>query len=168
MAAPQVTGAAALMRAVNPRLPVARVVRLLKATARRPAGAGWTPDLGWGILDAGAAVDAARRVDLLAPTSKARAKSPVRGTRARIRLRVRLRRSDPAPGALVASGVRRVQVWVSRRGHGRHRIARTTRRSVRVRLAPGRYKLWSIAVDRAGNRERRPAKADVRLRVIRR
>jgi hypothetical protein len=68
----------------------------------------------------------------------------------------------------VASGVRRVQVWVARPGHGRHRIARTTRRSVRVRLAPGRYKLWSIAVDRAGNRERRPAKADVRLRVIRR
>jgi serine protease len=168
MAAPQVTGAAALMRAVNPRLPVARVVGLLKSTARRPAGTGWTADLGWGILDAGAAVDAARRVDLLAPTSKARATSPARGTRPRIRLRVRLKRSDPSPGALVASGVRRVEVWASRRGHGRHRIARTRKRSVRVRLAPGRYKLWSIAVDRAGNRERRPAKADVRLRVIRR
>jgi subtilisin family serine protease len=166
MAAPQVTGAAALMRAVNPRLPVARVVRLLKSTARRPAGTRWTADLGWGILDAGAAVDAARRVDLLAPTSKARATSPARGTRPRIRLRVRLKRSDPSPGALVASGVRRVEVWVSRHGR-RHRIARTSKRSVRVRLAPGRYKLWSIAVDRAGNRERRPAKPDVRLRVIR-
>jgi serine protease len=168
MAAPQVAGAAALMRAVNPRIKVRRVVRLLKASARRPAGTGWTADLGWGILDAGRAVDAARRVDLLAPRSKARTRPTARGTRPRVGLRVRLRRSDPAPGVLVASGVRRVEIWVSRRGHARHRIARTTRRSVRVRLVPGRYELWSIAVDRAGNRERRPAKADVRLRVIRR
>jgi serine protease len=167
MAVPQVAGAAALMRAVNPRLRVARVVRLLKTTARRPAGTGWNADLGWGILDAGAAVDAARRVDLLAPRSKAHARSPARGTHPRVRVRVRLTRSDPSPGVLVASGVRRVELWASRRGHGRHRIARSSHRRMRVLLAPGRYKLWSIAVDRAGNRERRPARPDVRLRVIR-
>jgi subtilisin family serine protease len=166
MAAPQVTGAAALMRTVNPRLGVARVVRLLKATARRPAGTGWNANLGWGILNAGAAVDAARRVDLLAPRSKAHATSPARGRGSRVRVRVRLTRSDPSPGALVASGVRRVELWSSQRGHGR-RIARTARGSIRVRLAPGRYELWSIAVDRAGNRERRPARPDVRLRVTR-
>jgi subtilisin family serine protease len=167
MAAPQVTGAAALMRTVNPRLGVARVVRLLKTTASRPAGTRWNANLGWGILDAGAAVDAARRVDLLAPRSKARATSPARGTRPRVAVRVRLTRSDPSPGALVASGVRRVELWASRHGHSPRRIARTARSSVRVRLAPGRYALWSIAVDRAGNRERRPARPDVRLRVIR-
>ena len=56
MAAPMVAAAAALVRHLNPDMPAAEIVRLLKQTARRPAGTGWTPELGWGILDAGAAL----------------------------------------------------------------------------------------------------------------
>lgn len=172
MAAPQVTAVAALVRTVNPRLSVADVVRLVKRTARRPAGTGWSADLGWGILDAGAAVDAARRIDRVAPRSRARAHTPARGRRARVHVRVRVSGSDPARGALVPSGMRRYETWISGRGRPAHRIARRATRRARatlgVRLGPGRYRLWSIAVDRAGNREKRPRRADVRLRVIRR
>jgi serine protease len=168
MATPQVTAAAGLVRTVNPALSVADVVRVLKRTARRPAGSGWTADLGWGILDAGAAVDAARRIDRLAPHTRARAHSPARGSGRRVRLRVRFRGSDRAPAPLVASGIRRYEAWVARRGRRAHRVGRTRHRSLTVRLAPGRYRLWSVAVDRAGNREARPRRADVRLRVIRR
>src|SRR5438270_676509 len=54
MAAPQVTAAAALVRALNRDLHALEVGRLLQLAARRPAGAGWSAELGWGVLDAGA------------------------------------------------------------------------------------------------------------------
>ena len=63
MAAPQVAATAALMRRMNPDLKAGDIIRLLKRTARRPAGRGWSPELGWGILDADAAVLAARSLD---------------------------------------------------------------------------------------------------------
>jgi serine protease len=56
MAAPQVAGVAALIRQVAPGLSAAQVIRLLESTARRAPGSGWNPDVGWGILDGGAAV----------------------------------------------------------------------------------------------------------------
>ena len=46
MAAPQVAGAVALVRAANPKLGRTSVVRLMKETASRSGG--WTTDLGWG------------------------------------------------------------------------------------------------------------------------
>jgi subtilisin family serine protease len=53
-AAPQVAGAAALVWGVNPKLTAARVASILEATA---SGRGtWTPDLGYGVIDVGAAV----------------------------------------------------------------------------------------------------------------
>ena len=61
MAAPQVTATAAMIGELNPLLTAAEKIRLIKETARRSGG--WTPELGWGILDAGRAVDAARRID---------------------------------------------------------------------------------------------------------
>lgn len=64
MAAPQVAGVAAMIRQLAPRLSAAQVIRLLEATARRPPGRGWSPNLGWGILDAGAAVSAARAISV--------------------------------------------------------------------------------------------------------
>ena len=63
MSTPQVAAAAALVRHLNPDLTIGQILTILKQSARRPAGSGWTPELGWGILDAGAALDAARRVD---------------------------------------------------------------------------------------------------------
>ncbi len=46
------------MRTLNPYATLTDVLTTLKRTAQRPAGAGWSPDLGWGILNAGAALDA--------------------------------------------------------------------------------------------------------------
>jgi subtilisin family serine protease len=53
-AAPQVAGAAALVWAANPSLTAQQVAQILKQTA---SGHGrWTPDLGFGVIDVGAAV----------------------------------------------------------------------------------------------------------------
>lgn len=56
-AAPEVAGAAALVWAANPSLPASRVAWVLKHSA---TGTGWTSELGWGSLDAAAAVRLAR------------------------------------------------------------------------------------------------------------
>ena len=87
MASPQVAAVAAVIRRLNPDLSPADVVRLLKQTARQPGSTAhfWTPTLGWGILDAGTAVDTARRVDRRPPSSKLRAPRLVRGTRFTLR-----------------------------------------------------------------------------------
>ena len=58
-AAPQVSGAAALVWAVNPRLSSREVATILKQTAS--GGGVWTPDLGFGVINVAAAVDAAAR-----------------------------------------------------------------------------------------------------------
>jgi subtilisin family serine protease len=56
-AAPQVSGAAALVWAANPRLSARQVAAVLEQTA---SGHGaWSPELGYGVLDVPAAVEAA-------------------------------------------------------------------------------------------------------------
>ncbi len=63
--APEVAGAAALVWAANPLLDATRVAGILKETA---SGHGtWTADLGWGVLDVGAAVQ--RAMGATAPTA---------------------------------------------------------------------------------------------------
>jgi len=57
-AAPEVAGAAALVMAANPLLNALDVARVLKESAS--GGRSWTPELGYGVLDVAAAVDAAR------------------------------------------------------------------------------------------------------------
>ena len=58
MAAPQVAGAAALIRSKRPRIDNHRVLRIIKRTA---SGDRFTSSLGWGILKAGRAVRVAAR-----------------------------------------------------------------------------------------------------------
>jgi hypothetical protein len=160
MATPQVAAAAAMLRALNPALGTSDVVRVLEQTARRPSGA-WSADLGWGILDAGAAVEAARRIDRVAPSSSASAPRRV----AAGRLRVRLRGTDAGHEPLIGSGIRRFEVWGKLGGGHARRLARTRARVLTLRVRPGRLRLWSIAFDRAGNREAVPGRPDVRIRV---
>ena len=64
-AAPEVAGAAALVWAANPSLSASTVAWVLKHSA---TGTGWSPQLGWGTLDAAAAVKLARSL----PTQVAR------------------------------------------------------------------------------------------------
>jgi hypothetical protein len=60
-ATPAVAGAAALMISANPAISASSVRDLLAKTARKIQGqTTWTPELGWGRLDVGAAVAAAK------------------------------------------------------------------------------------------------------------
>jgi hypothetical protein len=151
------------MRAFNPDASALEVVRLLKQTARRRAGTGWTPDLGWGILDAGAALEAAARIDHRPPVSRLRAPRRARPGR----FRVRWTASDPARPGLHPSGIRYVEVWRALDRHAPRLIARTRRSSLLVRgLGGHRYSFFTRAVDRAGNREPRHARPDAVTRVL--
>jgi hypothetical protein len=81
---------------------------------------------------------------------------------------VRFSGTDPAPAGVHASGVAAFELWRSTNGGRFRRISRTARRSVLVRGAPGkRYGFFTVAVDRARNREARPTRADVTVRVLR-
>ncbi len=161
MAAPMVAAVAALVRDLNPDLTGLEVVRILKETARRPSG-GWTPDLGWGILDANAAVNLAKAIDRRPPTSKMR-----RAAKPRTRTVVlRWSRSDKAPARLTASGVDKIEIWRSANGRKYRRLATTRKSSFKVRVKPGSYyDFYTRAVDKAGNREAAPKKRDMRVRA---
>src|SRR3954452_19444005 len=97
MAAPQVAAVGALLPPLTPALPIQRILRIVKESARRPAGA-WTDDLGWGVLDAGGA---RRGAPALGPRARpATVRAPVR-TRGRT-ITLRLHGSDTAPAGVVA------------------------------------------------------------------
>ena len=165
MAVPLVAGAAALVRTANPDLPVADVVALLKQTAARPAGTGWTPDLGWGVLDAGAAVRAAQGLDRTPPSSHLTVTPP--GVAGRSRL-LRWTGVDTAPAGLSPSGIASWEIWRAVAGGPPRRIARlpASTHTLRVHLARGRrYRFFSVAVDRAGNREAVPPRGDASVRA---
>lgn len=166
MAAPQVAAAAALVRALNPDLPGDEVVRLLKATARQPAGGhAWNGDLGWGILDAGAAVAAAAGIDRHAPSARLRVTGPVR----RGQVALAWSGSDGGPAGVRHSGIRAFEVFARRRGAPRREIARTAAHRRRFRGRPGaRYTFFVLAIDRAGNREALPRRAQAVARFARR
>lgn len=170
MAAPQVAGLAALISDLNPFLTLRDKLTLIKRTARRQGG--WSPELGWGIIDAGAAAEAARRIDRRAPSSRARARKRLRVRRGARRARIRVRWSGSDRGGsphLVPARVRHYDLY-AKRGRGRYRRVRraTRRRSALLRLRPGIYRFYTRARDKAGNREARPRKADVRVVVRRR
>jgi subtilisin family serine protease len=165
VAAPMVAGVAALVRRLNPDLSAPDVIRLLEQSAHRVSGTSWGDDLGWGILDAGAALAAARGVDRRPPVSHLEARRHVHGTR----FTLRWTGFDTAPAGVVASGIARFEVWRSTNGRPPRRIATTTARQLVVRGRPGsRYTFFTVAIDRAGNREPRPGHPDATVRVARR
>jgi subtilisin family serine protease len=166
MSSPQVAAVAAVIRIVNPDLTSADVVRVLKQTARQPGSTGhfWTGTLGWGILDGGAAVETARRIDRRPPTSKLRAPKLVRGTRFTLRWSGR----DTAAPGVVPAGIRSFDVYASRDGRAYHRIGRTSRTRMRFAGRRGsRYRFFTVATDRAGNREPGHRRPDATTRIRR-
>ncbi|MBJ7332395.1 MAG: S8 family serine peptidase [Solirubrobacteraceae bacterium] len=158
MAAPLVTAVAALVRNLNPDLSLRETLRILKQTARRP-GPGWGPDLGWGIVDAGAAVNAARAIDRTRPTSRARAPKRTGGTT----VTVVLTGVDKGPAKVVSSGIARYEIYAARAGRTPRRVRTTTQRRVRITVGRGTTRIFSVAIDRAGNREAKPAQADAKV-----
>jgi hypothetical protein len=165
MAAPMVAAAAALVRHLNPDMPAPEIVHILKQTARRPPGTGWTPELGWGILDAGTALAVARTIDRRPPTSRIRVLP--RRTR-RTRLTLRWSGHDVPRAGVAEAGLAGFELWRAVDGRKPRRLVSTTRTSRRVKLRRGhRYAFFTIAVDHANNRELPPKVADVRLTVRR-
>jgi subtilisin family serine protease len=164
MATPIVAGAAALVRDANPDLGPDDVIGVLKQSAQREPGQGWSSEVGWGIVDARAAVDLALTLDRRAPTSSVSAPSVSSGTSTTLRLSS----VDTAAPGVPVSGVRQVRVYAAS-GHGRARqIATTAAGSLRVPVLRGhRYTFYTRAVDNAGNVERRPRTPDAHTRVVR-
>ena len=164
MATPQVAAVAALVRNLNPDLNADYIIRLLKRTARRPAGTGWTPDLGWGILDGGHALKVASEADFRAPTSrvKAAATSVVGDV-----ITLNFTSDDKAPTGCVPSGVRSTELWRSFNGGPYRRVLSTRHSTLRIRVTRGaRYAYYTRAVDKAGNREAAPSKPDTVVRTF--
>jgi membrane-anchored mycosin MYCP len=73
-----VAGAAALLRAYQPSLTPAQVITRLTLTASRAPGGAHDPHLGWGVLDAYAAVTAELPADVAGPGAAAGAGGPAR------------------------------------------------------------------------------------------
>jgi serine protease len=158
MSTPMVAAVGALMRHLNPDLDAAEIVRTIKETARRPPGTGWNPELGWGILDAGAALVRAASLDRRAPSSRV---AKLRSRTHQRTITVHWSGTDTSPPGVRASGIARYELWRSTDGGRFRRLARTTQTSRRVVLRlSARYAFYTVAIDHAGNRERAPKRAD--------
>jgi serine protease len=166
MAAPIVAGIAAMARELNPEATAADIIRALKESAARPGGSGWGPDLGWGIIDAAAGLNAARAIDRRAPESRLSGRTRVRRARS---VTLKWTGADNARAELRPSGVDVYEVYRSANRRPYRRIKRTRRASLKLKVKPGSlYRFYTVAIDKAGNREAAPAKPDLSMRVDRR
>jgi len=166
MAAPIVAGVAAMARELNPDATAQDIIRALKETATRPAGSGWNANLGWGLVDAAAAMNAVSAIDRRAPKSRLRGEKRVRRARS---VTLKLSGSDKAPAGLTPSGLDVYEVYRSANRRAYRRIKRTRKASYKLKVKGGKlYRFYTIAVDKAGNREGPPAKPDLSMRVDRR
>ena len=167
MAAPIVAGVAAMARELNPDATAADIIRALKESATRPAGSGWNPELGWGIIDAAAALGAVRGDR--PPRARVQAHRPHAGAPGALGHAEAGRAPTPRPAALTPSGIDVYEVYRSANRRAYRRIKRTRKTSLKLKVKPGSlYRFYTIAVDKAGNREAAPAKPDLSMRVDRR
>jgi serine protease len=172
MATPQVAGLVALMRSARPGIAAARIVKLIKVTA---SGCGRYGDtgLGWGIIRSDRAVAAAAHRDIFAPASRVRGARvghiPGRGRVAVLRLKRFDGSRSPCRREIPSAGVKSVAVFASANGARYRRIAKTRKGRIRFAAKVGRrYRFFSIAVDKAGNRETPPGQPDAKLRLRKR
>ncbi len=156
MATPQVAGLVALIRAAHPGLAPSDVVRAIKLSAS--GGGHFTDELGWGIINSGAALHEAKVVtDQVAPKSHVVSK---RRSRARS-FKLKIESSDSG-----GAGVQSVGVYVSK-GHRKYHLLVTTTRS-KVGFTGRRgvlYRFYSRATDKAGNVEAAPKSPDAVTRI---
>jgi subtilisin family serine protease len=162
MATPQVAGVAALIRAVKPNMANTKVVQLIKATASHCGTYGG--DIGWGLIRADQAVEAALDRDAAPPSSRIKRAKRKDGVVA-----LRIKRHDTSGGTscvkLPTAGVKKVLVFASANGGPYHRIGKTSTAKLRFDGKPRRrYRFYSIGVDNDGNREAAPARADAKLK----
>jgi serine protease len=175
MATPQVAGLAALIRAVRPNLAAPQVAHLIKQTA---SGCGtYGGGIGWGVIRADEAVEAAVDKDLDPPSSRVRSAKPARRAGIAVAaasggqlINLRLKGKDPAGSncavKLPSSGVKKFAVFASADGGAFHRIGKTKTKKLRFRAKRARaYRFYSIAIDKAGNRESPPPTADAKRKA---
>jgi serine protease len=161
MATPQVSGLAALIRSVRPGLSASDVIRIIEETAR--GGGVWSSELGFGIIDAGKALEVATGEDVTPPTSRV---SSRRRSRSRS-FKLHIESADADPFGL-SSGIRNVSVFVARGGKPFKLWRKTDEAKVRFRGKRGkRYRFYSRALDNAGNLEAAPAAAQSSTRIRR-
>jgi subtilisin family serine protease len=172
MATPQVAGLVALMRSARPAISASRIVKLIKVTA---SGCGhYGNGVGWGVIRSDRALAAAAQKDVIAPSSRVRRAKLRRvrgpGRDAVLRLKSLDDRSETScTKEIPSTGVKSVAVFASANGGPYHRIAKTGKSRVRFHPKNGRrYRFFSVAIDKAGNREAPPGQADAKLRLRRR
>ena len=148
-AAPEVAGAAALVWAANPLLDAVSVAQVLKETAA--GGDSWTPELGWGVLDVGAAVARASGT----PPSAAAATLTLKSSLTRRLAKMTVTLHSTAPG--VAAGGRAVtlDMWngATWRPTAHGVTAGAGSLTLRLKLRTGKYRLrarWGGAGDLSG------------------
>jgi hypothetical protein len=171
MAAAIVSGAAALIRSLNPDLTAPQVVRLLKETARQPGDEGWSPSLGWGITRR-------RRGGAQGPhDGRHGPSSRVRDLPARVRKRllsIGFTRRDNGPNGVVHSKISRIDVYMRvDRGPPEADRQRPRRQAPRpITLQSGhRYGFATRAFDGRGQQRgdaQAPGRVDRRRRLARR
>ena len=156
MATPQVAGVVALMRSVNPALTAPKLIRLVKLTSSH-CGV-YKDGIGWGVINAADAVAAALGNDTDPPASS------LKRSRGR---KLKITSFDTACHPdLPASGIKKIRIFSSRNGKAFRRIAKTSKKTFRFEpKRKGRYRFFSVAVDKAGNEEAKPATHDAKLRV---
>jgi subtilisin family serine protease len=138
--APQVAGAAALVWAANPRLRAPDVAAILERTASGDGS--WTPQLGYGVVDVPAAIEAARTAEpSAAPLTPPAAPSVLRVESLRTGKRVTLRWRH-------VDGASRYRVHARTGGRSRL-LLDATRTSATFPLAPGAHRLTVTALDLA-------------------
>jgi subtilisin family serine protease len=129
-AAPEVAGVAALVMAANPLLRATEVATIVKGTASNHGA--WNPETGFGLLDAAAAVSAARGTTGLAVT----------GTRSPGHVKVQWYSSDATHYRVVL----RVD-----KAAGRVLLAHTTATSISVRVRHGHRYAFAVTALNGGN-----------------
>jgi subtilisin family serine protease len=149
-AAPLVSGIAALVWEVQPRLKSEQVAHVLTRSARQTVGRGWNERTGAGVVDGAAATALAAVYDVTAPPKRGQARRRD-GSHVAVRIpRVR----DRTRGDHELAGHLSYAILVSRDGGGNFRVALRRRSPFRhvVRLRGSRVNALAAAVcDRNGN-----------------
>ena len=153
MAAPIVAGVAAMVGSINPGLTNAEVIRMIKVTSRRVGG--WNENIGWGVLDADKAVAAAFGTDATAPRSK------IKKAKGSGRVKLTWSGKDKGPKGVLVTGVASYDLYRVPSGGAAKRVKKgVTGLDATVSASAGDG-FYTVAVDGAGNREKKPKKPDV-------
>jgi subtilisin family serine protease len=148
--APIVSGIAALVWQVEPRLASEQVAEVLTRSARQTVGSGWNEFTGAGVVDGAAATALARTYDVTAPAARGTARRV--GDTVRVRMRKSTDRTEP--GRELSGGLRYRLVGSFNGGRSFDSLSPSRRNPISrdVRLRGRRLNvLVATACDRNGN-----------------